>query len=73
MTTYVAVTSTNPQVEGWSIVCSGEDKKSVENNAERIICGNQWNRQKDIYTQTKLENLRVVTKTKAKRTYKVNI
>lgn len=70
--TYVAVTTTNPQY-GWNEVCTGGNAESVRNDAERKIAGNQWNQVKDIYTQTQLTNLRVVSKTIAKREYGVDI
>ena len=72
MRTYVAVTTTNPQ-HGWKEVTTGADKEQVRNTAERQIAGNQWNQVKDIYTQTELTNLRVVSKTTAKREYGVDI
>lgn len=70
--TYVAVTTTNPQ-HGWKKVEVGSDKDAVRDAAERRIAGSQWNEVKDIYTQTKLTNLRVVSKTTAKRQYYVDI
>lgn len=71
MATYVAVTTTNPQ-HGWHEVTSGTDKEQVREAAERQIAGAQWNQVKDIYTQTELTNLRVVSKTTAKREYGVD-
>lgn len=70
--TYVAVTTTNPQ-HGWNEVLTGDNAESVRDEAERKIAGYQWNQAKDIYTQTKLTNLRVVSKTTAKREYGVDI
>lgn len=70
--TYVAITTTNPQ-HGWNEVCTGGDADAVRTEAERHIAGNQWSQVKDIYMQTKLTNLRVVSKTEAKRTYGVDI
>lgn len=70
--TYVAVTSTNPQ-QGWEEITHGTDKEQVQIDAESEIAGAQWNQSKDIYTQTKLRNLRVVSKTTAKREYGVDI
>lgn len=70
--TYVAVTTTNPQY-GWKAVETGTDKSAVRDTAERKIAGSQWNEVKDIYTQTELTNLRVVSKTVAKRQYHVDI
>jgi hypothetical protein len=72
MTTHVAVTSTNPQ-NGWRAVTTGNDKAAVRDAAEQKIAGHVWNQAKDIYTQTELTNLRVVSKTTAKRNYGVDI
>lgn len=72
MKTYVAITTTNPQ-HGWKQVGTGSDKNAVRDEAERSIAGAQWNKVKDIYTQTELTNLRVVSKTTAKRQYGVDI
>lgn len=72
MATYVAVTTTNPQ-HGWHEVTTGTDKEQVKDTAERQIAGAQWDKPKYIYTQTKLTNLRVVSKTAAKREYGVDI
>lgn len=73
MATYVAVTTTNAQQNGWREVITGSDKAEVQEKAERQICGNQYDGPKDIYTQTELRNLRVVSKTEAKRTFGVDI
>lgn len=70
--TYVAVTSINPQ-HGWKEVATGSNQTELRDQAERKIAGNQWNEVKDIYTQTELANLRVVSKTDAKRKYGVDI
>lgn len=70
--TYVAVTTTNPQ-HGWNKVTTGAEKDQVREDAERQIAGIQWDNAKDIYTQTQLVNLRVVSKTEAKREYGVDI
>ena len=66
MTTYVALTTTNYQTNGYHEVARGGDKASVRLEAETKIVGNQVDMPKDIYTQTELVNLIVVSKTKAK-------
>lgn len=71
--TYVAVTTTNAQTNGWHEVARGADKQAVQAAAEQKIAGHQWDQQKDIYTETELRNLHVVSKTNAKRTFKVDI
>lgn len=72
MEKYVAITTTNAQQNGWHEVASGTNKAEVQAQAERQIAGNQWDKPKDIYTQTELANLTVVSATVAKRTYKVD-
>ncbi len=68
---YVAITTTN--FADWRKVCTGGNADTVRQQAERMIVGPQWDQVKDIYTQTKLVNLRVVSKTEAKRKYGVDI
>jgi hypothetical protein len=70
--TYVAVTTTTPQ-HGWKEVATGSNKEQLRDEAERKIAGNQWNTVKDIYVQTELTNLRVVSRTDAKRKFGVDI
>jgi hypothetical protein len=70
--TFVAVTTTNPRY-GWYQVATGTDKAKLEDEAARKIAGNQWDTAKDICTQTELTNLRVVSKTDAKREYHVDV
>jgi len=66
MATYYAITTINAQ-HGWEVVCSGSDKAVVRELAEREICGDQWDHVKDIYVQTKLKNLAVLSKTDMQR------
>lgn len=68
---YVAVTTVNVQ-DGWREVARGSDRAQVTETAEKRICGNQWNEVKDIYVDTQLKNLRVVSATKAKRVFKIS-
>ena len=70
---YIAITTTNAQQNGWHEVTSGPKKAEVHDKALRQIAGNQWDKQKDIYTQTKLANLIVVSATEAKRTYGIKV
>lgn len=70
MTTYVAITTTNPRF-GWYEVGRGNDKAAVRREAERELTGPFWDVQKPLVTQTELVNLRVVSKTKAERKFKV--
>ena len=71
--TYVALTTVNYQQDGYHEVLTGSNKEQVRQDAERQICGDQWNNTKDIYTQTEIANLIVVSKTEAKRKWGVDI
>ena len=73
---YVAISYT--ELDAWTMrPCysieyvgdAGESKDSVEEKAQRAICGDQWNNAKDIHTDTALKNLFVVTESAAKRSY----
>ncbi len=70
MATYVAVTSTN---NDWYEVGQGKNKQAVLDAAEKKIAGAYWNEEKPIDVQTQLVNLTVVSKTKAKRIYGIDI
>lgn len=67
MRTYIALTTTNYQQNGYKEIVRGNNKEAVRNEAEIKIVGGQVNQVKDIYTQTELRNLIVVSKTKAKK------
>ena len=64
---YVAFTTQNEQMSGWRVVATGAIKSEVQANAEREICGDQWDGPKDIYVDTELKNLTVVSKSQALR------
>jgi hypothetical protein len=72
MATYVAITTINPQF-GWHEVTIGKNKSSVRKSAKQKIAGAYWNKEKPIDVQTELVNLKVVSKTQAKRIYGVDI
>lgn len=73
---YVAITHTSinpwnhkPELEIVLIGDAGESKESVEEQAQRKICGEEWGREKDIYVDTELKNLFIVSLGAAKRSY----
>ncbi len=72
MATYVAVTTTNPQ-DGWSQIATGTNKHHVRDVAEKKIAGAYWDNDKPIDVQTQLVNLQVVSKTRARQKFGVNI
>lgn len=59
--TYIALTTINSQTNGYHALAAGHDKAKVEQAALDNIRGT------DIYSQTKRINLRVVSKTAAKK------
>jgi hypothetical protein len=70
--TYVALTTTNPQT-GWSIVAVGHNKTEVKDFSENKLHHDvEPGHVRDIYADTELKNLRVVSKTKAIREYHID-
>lgn len=47
----------------------GQDKDAVEERAMRLICGDQWDKAKDIQTDTELKNLQVLSVSAARRAF----
>ena len=76
MATYYALTTQNSQMSGWSIVAHGTDQAAVREDAYRILSGRPDGdcsaRVQDIYLDTELKNLRIVSKTRARRCYGIN-
>lgn len=64
---YLALTTINPHTSGFKIVAAGHNKKAVEDAAYKAIGGGT-----DLEAETYRKNLRVVSKTAAKRNYNVN-
>lgn len=73
MSTYLALTTINFQQNGYKVVGQGVSKEVVRRQAEDEIIGNQKNQAKDIYTDTELKNLIVVSKSYAKRKFGIDI
>ena len=71
--TYFLISTTNSQVEGWSIF--GQGTKTEMEQLSRIHESFQDNSQLhcDIYAQTLDRNSRVVSKTTARRVYKLDV
>ena len=73
MRTYYIISTTNPQVEGWSIyrVCNSRKEAELEiDNIDEFKDKSELHN--DIYAQTLLKNSRVVSKTEAERKYHCN-
>ena len=67
---YVALTTHGPN--GWYVVLLGEpgqSKAKVEELATRQICGNQWDKPKDIFADTEMKNLQAVSASAARRAF----
>lgn len=60
-TEYVAISTVNAQMSGWQVLARGSDRAMVEQQASDGIAGT------DIYAQTLRINLRIVSKTAARR------
>lgn len=69
MTTYFALTTTNAQQNGWSILAEGTDKTTVRAEAEAAIGDIRTEIGTDIYRETQHKNLVVVSKSTAQRSY----
>lgn len=70
MKTYIAITTENAALLGWTMIACGPDRATLLREAEQAVTpGTQAAR--DIYTETRLKNLRVVTLTEARRKYAV--
>jgi hypothetical protein len=67
--TYVALSTTNYNAEGYAAYTAGHSKQAVEKRAREIF-GNDHN---DIYSQTLHRNLIVVSRTVARRKWGVDI
>ena len=66
---YVALTTHG---SGWWVVLvgeKGESKAIVEERALRDICGDQWDKAKDIVVDTECKNLQVVSMSAARRAF----
>ena len=70
---YFLISTVNSQVEGWHIFGQGS-----KNEMEKLILNHESfqdnsETHSDIYAQTLCKNARVVSKTKAKRIYKIDV
>ena len=67
---YYALSATG--TNDWSVEAEGEPgeaKAAVEERAMRAICGSQWDQPKDIYVDTLVKNLLVISKSQAHRRF----
>lgn len=66
---YVALSTNNFQQNGYSVIATGHFQNDLRERAQRIID----EKETGIYRDTQLKNLIVVSKTVAKRKYKIEI
>jgi len=62
MSKYYAVTTINFRALGYTTLGEGNNAKELKDEATRAIAGDEWDKPKSIETQTRLINLRVITK-----------
>jgi hypothetical protein len=72
-TTYYLISTTNSQVEGWSIFGQGTKKEMEQLSLTHESFQDKTELHSDIYAQTLDKNARVVSKTTAKKTYKLHV
>jgi len=63
---YVALTTHG---SGWWVVfvgAVGQAKTEVEELASRKVCGDQWDKAKDIYVDTEMKNLQIMSMSAAR-------
>ena len=72
-TTYYLISTTNSQVEGWSIFGTGTKKEMEALSLTHKSFQDLSETHTDIYAQTLDKNSRVVSKNKAKQIYKINV
>lgn len=71
--TYYLISTTNSQVEGWSIFGTGTKKEMEQLALTHKSFQDLSETHRDIYAQTLDKNSRVVSKTKAKQIYKLDV
>jgi hypothetical protein len=71
--TYFLISTTNSQVEGWSIFGQGTKKEMKQLSLTHELFQDKSELHCDIYAQTLNKNSKVVSKTTAKRVYKLNV
>jgi hypothetical protein len=72
-TTYYLISTTNAQVEGYSIYGRGTKKEMEQLSLTHESFQDKTELHSDIYAQTLDKNARVVSKTIAKKTYKLHV
>lgn len=72
-TTYYLISTTNAQVEGWSIFGQGAKKEMEQLSLTNESFQDNTELHTNIYAQTLDKNSKVVSKTTAKRVYKLDV
>jgi hypothetical protein len=70
---YFLISTTNSRIEGWSIFGRGTKKEMEQLSLTLEPFLDKSALHRDIYAQTLSKNLRVVSKTTAKRVYKLDV
>ena len=71
--TYFLISTTNSQIESWSIFGQGTKKEMEQLSLTHESFQDKSELHCDIYSQTLDKNSRVVSKTTAKRVYKLDV
>jgi hypothetical protein len=71
--TYFLISTTNSQVEGWSIFGQGTKKEMEQLSLTHESFQDKSELHHDIYAQTLDKNSKVVSKTTAKKVYKLDV
>lgn len=71
--TYYLISTTNAQVEGWYIFGQGSKKEMEQLSLTHESFQDNTERHSDIYAQTLSKNSKVISKTTAKRVYKLDV
>jgi len=72
MATYILISTTNGQLNGWTVYGKGTKKEMEELELSHPAFQDDSETHCDIYAQTLCKNSRVVCKTTAKRKYHIN-
>ncbi len=71
--TYFLISTTNAAVNGWSVYGRGSKREMEELRDSHPAFIDKTPQHRDIYAQTLAKNARVVSKTKARKVYKIDI
>ena len=72
MATYILISTTNSQVDGWTVYGTGSKREMSDLRLNHSAFQDTTETHRDIYAQTLQRNSRVVSKTDAKRLYHIH-